>query len=382
MSDLQKVKLSQIISSSQFWMVTFVLYLTTQGLSLEDTYKLLSIFSITIVILEYPTGVLGDHFSHRLSTIFGYLLCSISFFLISFPGGFYYYAITLILTALASALISGSDTSFLHYSSRDFKKDFSEVRMYAIGMSVFSISIGGYLSSFDLRIPFYLSSFFFFIAALLLISTSRQKKDGFAGNIFARSLEGLKHTRDNKLLLNLMVVSAVLGAFFLSFKWFYNPLLIELKIDLIYWGFIIGFTTSLIAVGTYFYKKISTKNVIWPFILIILATFLIGFTNFLAISIGALVISQFIRGYMDNQLNVELNNAISISSRASIISLKSLLVRLFSSIYIFGAGFTLEKTSFLVMMSLTAGIILLSCLIPIIKIINIKKNSSLASIGS
>jgi MFS family permease len=353
--------------------------MTTQGLSLEETFKLLSIFSITIVLLEYPTGVLGDHFSHRLSTIIGYLLYSISFLLLSFSGGFYYYAFALVFGALAASLVSGSDTSFLHYLSDNFKKDSSDVHMYSIGMSVVSISIGGYLSSFDLRIPFYLSSFFFLVAALILISTSRQKKDNFTGNIFARSLEGLKHTRDNALLLHLMILSALLGAFFLSFKWFYNPLFISLNIDVAYWGLIIGFTTFLIAVGTYFYKKQSNRNIVMPFILIIMATFFIGFTEFASISLVALIFSQFIRGYIDNQLNVELNSAIAISSRASILSLKSLLVRLFSSLYIFGAGYILQGSSFFILMTLTAGALFIFCIIPIFKIVKLRKRLSFKS---
>lgn len=380
MSDLQKIKLSQILSSCQFWMVTFVLYMTTRGLSLEETFKLLSIFSIAIVVLEYPTGVLADHFSHRLSAISGYLLYSISFLFLSFSGGFYYYACALVFGAIAASLISGSDTSFLHYSSIDFKKDSSDVQMYSIGMSVVAISIGGYLSSFDLRIPFYLSSFFFMIAAIILASTSRQKKDNFKGNIFARSLEGLKHTRDNTLLLHLMILSAFLGAFFLSFKWFYNPLFVSLNIGVAYWGFIIGFTTLLIAIGTYFYKRFSNnKNIIIPFILVIMATFFIGFTKFISVSLIALLFSQFIRGYIDNQLNVELNGAIAISSRASILSLKSLLVRLFSSLYIFGAGVILQRTSFFILMALTAAILLVFCVIPLFKIIKLRKGLAFES---
>jgi MFS family permease len=374
MSDLSKIKISQVISSCQFWMVTFVLYMTTlRGFSLEQTFQLLGIFSISIVILEYPTGVMGDHFSHRLSNILGYFLYAIGFFLLSFPGSFYFYAFALFFGALAAALVSGSDTSFLHYASSNFKKDSSDVQMYSIAMSVFSISVGGYFSSFDLRIPFYLTSFFFFVAALILLSISRQKKDNFTGNIFARSLEGIRHTRENKLLSHIMILSALLGAFFLSFKWFYNPLFIDLKINLVYWGLIISFTTFLIAVGTYFYKRSKSDNIAIPFLLIIGATFFIGFTKFATISIAALIISQFVRGYIDNQLNVELNNAISISSRASILSLKSLLVRLFSSLYIFGAGLVLERTSFFILMTLTAGMLLITCTVPIMQIITIRK---------
>lgn len=374
MSDLGKIKLSKIISSCSFWMVIFVLYMTTiQGFSLGETYSLLGLFSIAIVLFEYPTGVIGDHFSHKWSVILGYLLYSGAALAASFSGGFSYYAVVLFFTALAISLLSGSDTAFLHYASKNFKKDSSEVRIYSIGMSVISISVGVFLFSINPSAPFYVTALFLFVSAMILLTTKNQKRDSFSGNIFARSSEGLRHVNDNKILFHTIIVSSVFGAFFLSFKWFYNPLLIDLGVEVVHWGWIISSITLLIAVGTYLYKKSLSENLFLPFFLIILTTFLIGFTNFFAISMIALVASQFIRGYIDTQLEVRLNDAISISSRASILSLKSLLVRLFSALYIFGVGFILEKTSFLVLMSMTAFLLFSFCIVSVMKIISRKK---------
>lgn len=376
MTNLQKIKLAQIIGSAQFWTVTFVLYMTTQGLSIEQTYLLLSIFSILVVVLEYPTGVIGDHFSHRLSITLGYFAFAIVFFLLSFPGSFAYYLTALIFGALGTSLISGSDTALLHSISKDFKKDSSDVRMYSIIVAAISLFLGGYLASIDLRLPIYCSIITSFIPGLLILSMKKiPRTDDFDGNIFKRSLEGLRHVRDNTILFHLMILSSIFGAFFLSFKWFYNPLFMELHIPVSSWGLIVGFATILIALGTYIYKRLShAENITTPIGIFIGLICLVGVTMSPTLSLIALVSSQLLRGYISSLFDVELNNAITgTTSRASILSLKSLFVRLFSSMYIFGAGFVLGKSSFLVLMVLTATLLLTLTVIPILKITSLKK---------
>lgn len=378
MSDLRKIQLAQILTAGQLWMVTIVLYFTMlRKLSSQEVYSLLSIFSFAMVLLEYPTGVIGDHFSHRNSILLGYVICALGLFLFAFPGNWYYYLIPALLFALGTSLTSGSDTAFLHATSKDFIKDSSNLQTISLIVSVITVSIGGYLSSYDLRIPFYLTAFLFLSAAGLIFFTKKQPKDNFQGNIFARSTGGIKYVWKNNLLFHLIIVSATIGSFFLSFKWFYNPLFLELHIPVSYWGFIIGFAVLLIALGNHLYRKFSTKNFLLPFLGVILTTFCIGLTSWGALALGALLLSQLIRGYIDNQFNIHINETIAISSRASILSLRSLFVRLFSALYIFGAGFILEKTSFFILMSLTSGILLLFCAFSLAKIIRIRKNENI-----
>lgn len=377
MTDLQKTKLSQVLVAGQFWMVTLVLYFTNErGFSLSEIYTLLTIFSIAIIALEYPTGIFGDHFSHRNSLILGNLFSSVGLLLFTLPGGWHYYLIPLCVFAIGTALTSGSDTAFLHHTSSDFIRDYADVRIYSLITSAITITLGGYLASFDLKIPFYATSLFCCIAMLLLISTKKQNKDSFSGNMFARGAEGLSHVWNNRILFHLMFVSGIIGAFFLSFKWFYNPLLLEIRIPVSSWGLIIALAILLIALGTHLYKKYSSRNILFSFLVLLVVLFCIGFTELGVFTLSALLLSQLIRGYLDSQLNIEINGAISVHARAGILSLQSLLVRLFSSIYIFGAGFILQKTSFFVLMTITAGLLLLSCLPSILRIAHIHKSKS------
>lgn len=370
MQNINKIKISLILSSCQFWLTSFVFYLSTNGINLEQSFLLLSIYSIIIVVFEYPTGVIGDFFSHKLSVIIGFLLFVLSMLLFSFSGSIYYYGFVITISALGTSLISGSDTALLHRASENFKKDLSQVRFYSLLMSASAITIGGFLSALDLRYPMYASALFFSIASIFLFLSQNYKNERIAGNIFATSAEGLKYSLSNKELFNLIKISSLLGAFFISLKWLYNPMFLELKIPLNYWGIIIAIAGVLIAGGVWIFKKFPNKNIAFIFILLIFSIFLIGITNITALPILGIFLNQSLRGYIDTQLDININHVIKKSVRASVLSLKSLLVRLESSVIIFLFGVILERSSFPILMSFFAVAIFILGIYPILKVKN------------
>ena len=368
MFNINKIKIALILGACQFWLTSFVLYLNTRGFDSEHAYFLLCLYSIAIVIFEYPTGVIGDFFSHKISLLLGFGLLTLSLILISFSGSVYYYGLILVLSALGSSLISGSDTALLHTASVDFKKDLSQVKFYSLLISATAITIGGFLSAMDLRYPLYASALSFFVAGTILSFAHNYKNERVAGNIFATSSEGLKYVIANKELLALVQVSALLGAFFISIKWFYNPLFLELKIPLNYWGVIIAIAGLLIASGVWVFKKFPEKNIVIIFIAVIISILFIGATDIATLPILAIFINQALRGYIDTQLDIKIHHAIQKSVRASVMSLKSLLVRLCSSFMIFLFGIILAKSSFFILMSAFAIGIFILGIYPILKI--------------
>lgn len=368
MQNINKIKTAFVLGACQFWLTSFVLYLNTRGINTEQAYFLLSLYSIAIIVFEYPTGVIGDFFSHKLSLVFGFISISLSMILFSFSGSIYYFGFILILTATGTSLISGSDNALLHKASTNFKKDLSQVKFYSLLMSASAISIGGFLSALNLRYPLYASALFFLAGSIFLLLTTNFKSERIAGNIFATAKEGFRYATANKELFNLIKISSLLGAFFISLKWFYNPLFLELKIPLSYWGIIIGLAGVLIASGVWAFNKFPEKNVFPIFITIVLSIFAIGLTDILALPIIAILLNQTLRGYIDTLFDVKINHAIKKSIRASVFSFKSLLVRLGSAVMIFLFGFILERTSFLIMMSIFAVGIFALGVYPILKV--------------
>lgn len=145
---------------------------------------------------------------------------------------------------------------------------------------------------------------------------------------------------------------------------------LELKIPLNYWGIIIAIAGVLIAGGVWIFKKFPNKNITFIFILLIFSIFLIGITNITALPILGIFLNQSLRGYIDTQLDININHVIKKSVRASVLSLKSLLVRLESSVIIFLFGVILERSSFYILMSFFAVAIFILGFYPISKVKN------------
>ena len=350
MTDLTRIKLANIFFSARFWVATMVLYLTSRDIPTAYVFQLIGFYYVMSVLLEYPTGVIGDYYSHRLSVFWGYIILAISYVLLSFSGGILFYGVTLFLLALGGSLVSGSDNALLYTASNNFKKDFSQVKTYGIIITFIAVSIGGFVSAIDLRIPLYLTAIFLIWAAILVIATkikAKGKTDG--ANIFSFGKEGIKHLFRSKQLLNIMIVSALVGAFFFSFKWLYNPLFLELELNVASWGILIGIATLLIAGGVKFYEKFSRLNIVLMALVLIGSVLVIGIT-LPTVALFGMFISHFMRGYLETKLTVDMNEAITESMRSSILSLKRLTIRVGAVIFMSVSGFLLDKTSIAIIM--------------------------------
>lgn len=293
MTDLRKVKTSLILGSARFWVIVIVLYLMTKNFSEEQIFHMIGVYYLISIAFEYPTGVVGDYFSHKISVFLGYLITTIALLFLVFVTSLWQMTLFYVVFAVGVTLISGSDTALLHSVSKNFKNDLSQVRMFSVIVSAVALSIGGWMGSIDLRIPFYLSATFLIIAALLLITTGKQKQEKVSGNIFATANEGLKEVLSNKILFHILIVSSVFSSLHFNLKWFYNPFFLSLGLKVEHWG-------------TFVYKRISEINIIISFIIAIIVLLMFGMTNLLTVSIIGFLFVHFVRGFLATKLIVDI----------------------------------------------------------------------------
>jgi len=360
MSNLAKVKLSKYLSSSLFWIAIIVFYLESTGLSLTQVYQLISIYSIGIVVFEYPTGVIGDYYSHKLSVFLGLFGIGITFFLLSFQGSFNYYLILVLLTALAFSLFSGSDVALLNSVSSNFKKDFADTKSISLIFRMFAIAIGGVVGAIDLKIPLYLTTITSFSAGLILLNVKVKKNDKGDGNIFDKAVEGMKFVTKRKELIGLVLLSSLMAGFYISIKWAFNPLFKEMNLPLEWWGILIGVATLANALGTRIYKRIKKASLLLSLGVVAVSMVITGLTVIPALAAAGLIILFFTRGVIETQVMVKINNKLTDSIRASIFSLRSLIGRLLSSLYLLSIGYILDLWSVLTLMIFSSVVVLIS----------------------
>lgn len=360
MSDLTKVKLSMILFSARFWIATFVLFFMSNGFTLSETYILIGIYYVASLLLEYPTGVIGDYYSHRLSVGLGYAILAVGYSLFFFAGGFWYYFALLMLTALGQALISGSDTALMHSVSKDFKKDYADTKTLTLISSFLAITIGGFVATYDLRYPVLLTAASLVPASLLVFSLKNYHFERQKGtDIFELGKQAMLFSWDNKNVLSFLLLGATVSGFFYSYKWLYNPIFQAIELPLGWWGFLAGVAVLFIAVGTKFYKHFSKISFLLLLFVIGISVSFSGLFSFPVIVVLGLILSHVFRGYFETKLMVDLNEELNPSYRSSILSFKGVIVRIVSGGYIFIGALAVKYFSLTLFLMGTAIAILI-----------------------
>lgn len=113
-SRLSRVRRVYFLITGLYWFATalpmplLVLIQRRRGMDLFEIGVLTAIFSITIVILEVPTGGLADAWGRRRVSMAAYFVMAASLLLLAVSGSFALFAMTFVLYGVGRALISGA----------------------------------------------------------------------------------------------------------------------------------------------------------------------------------------------------------------------------------------------------------------------------------
>lgn len=101
----------------------YLLMFEQNGLSVGQISMLLAIWSIPGVLLEIPTGILGDRFSRKMLIVLGGILKGLCYFTWIFSGSFLMYAIGFVFWGVGGALCSGAEEALLYDSLKVQNKE-------------------------------------------------------------------------------------------------------------------------------------------------------------------------------------------------------------------------------------------------------------------
>lgn len=348
MSNINRFKLAWLLSKSAFWIPLIIPFFNSKGFEADQVFLLLAVYSFFIVILEYPTGVIGDYFSHKLSVSLGFLISGIGLFLPLFtlPTIVYYFA--LFLLALGISLISGSDEALLYKLSSNFKKDLVNITSVTMVFGLLTIILGGFLGNINLNLPVLINASLYFISFLLMFTVKEPSKGvqkDIHTNIFAFAASGIHYLLSNKKLIGLFGINIPLSVFLLSMRWIYNPMFEVYKLPQYYWGIGISVFSLITILGSLVYKR--SKNIHVPIMacLFLASLLFIAPVNYIYISIISFSLMHFLLKFLDMYFVVEINKKLNDTMRASLVSLKSLFIRLLSAGYMLFISFVLAKFS-------------------------------------
>nr|WP_262495122.1 MFS transporter [Labilibacter marinus] len=336
-----------IIKIAKWFMLTMpilMLFYKDMGFSDRESFQLKAFYSIAIVIFEIPSGYVADVLGRRKTLIIGSILGTLGFLVYATTSGFYWFLIAEVILGIGQSFVSGADSAIMYDSLKQAGREKEYVKYEGRNFTVGNYSealagiIGGTLAAINMRYPFIFQTAIAFMAvpaSFMLIEPIRtgvRKKPGIKDIL---SVVWYATVKNAKLRYNLLY-SSILGTATLTMAWIYQLYLNDLGFS----EYAIGTTHTVLnlIVGTttlFAYKieaKLKPKMTIWLTSIIITGSYVLSGFMESAWILVILAVFYFSRGIATPVLKDYINRITSSDIRATVLSIRSLIIRGFFAI--------------------------------------------------
>lgn len=331
-------------------MPIIVIFFQENDLTITEIMILQAVYSLTIAMLEIPSGFLADSFGRRNSIFISTVFSFIGYIILSTYVGFNQYLIAEILLGIGASLISGADSALIYDTLLDLndKNSYTKIegKNYAIGNFSEAIAglLGGYLAiasiSLGLYLPMYIQTFVVMLSIPIAYSLVEPKRTFKIGKSLKSIIIIVQDTLiTNKKLKWYIIYSSAIGLTTLSIAWFVQPFLSTIEMPLIYFGIIWAALNIIAGITSYYSYLINNRNLLIIISLsITISLICLGFNISL---IGLIFISSIylLRGIITPHMRNLININTTSERRATVMSLRSFMIRLSFSLTVSILGY-------------------------------------------
>lgn len=320
-------------------MPIIVLFYEKHGLGLQDVFILKSIYSITAVALEIPSGYLADVWGRRKCLLYGCILFFGGYLCYSFTSTFHAFIFAEILLGIGQTLVNGADSALLYDTTLHYKKEELylryEGRITMIGNFAEALAgiFGGLLAAYSLRLPFYAQAIVAFSgipAALALKEFNIKSKIQSPVSEIIRIIKYSLIT--NKQLCYNIMFSGVIGAATLTMAWFVQPVLMYLKTPTSYYGIIWTVLNLTVGFAALYSDRADRYFGLKKMGILILTVIAGGYValafNLTYAGLAILLVFYIFRGFATPILKGYINQMTFSEMRATVLSIRNFIIRL------------------------------------------------------
>lgn len=327
------------------WWAIATLYLIFRITDVSQAVFLISFYSILIVILEYPTWVIGDYFWHKKSVVLWSLLYWIGMLVMTIPMPRWWYLFPLTINALWSALESWSDVWLLKSIVPNFKNIYPWYKSYISLVQFVAAIVTWYIFKVSPTLPVLITWIACLIATCIFITINvppiLQNRKLWFNNIYELGIEWLRSVFSAPILIVLLWSYAVSKWYVSSSKTIINTMWELLNIDILWLTYAVWWMYIARSVWSYLSKKLTNSSFSYiPSIIAILTillwvlTFTLSSWDWWLILIYFLVCALLIEA-INSLITIYVASTVQWKSVASILSFYNLSARLFTAVYLF-----------------------------------------------
>jgi len=360
-----------ILKVSHWFMLVMpivVLFYKENGLNVSQVFILQSVYSLSIVLLEIPSGYFSDALGLKNTIFIGAVLGFIGFAIYSISYGFWGFLMAEVVLGFGQSMISGADSALLYDSLVDAKQQDRyikhEGRMTSIGNFAEASAgiLGGLLAAVSIRYPYYgqtLVALLAVPAAFTLIEPKTEHNRLELGWKQIVDVVRFALVKNLRLRWNILL-SSVVGASTLTMAWFVQPWLIRADTPVEAYGAIWTVLNLLVGVAAMFAYRVELKLgrnrttgvlILFLFLGFVMAGFIMSYW-----AMPFIVIFYLARGVATPILKDSINRIAPAPMRATILSVRNFIIRIIFSVWGPFYGWLTDRWSLKVAL-ITAGFI-------------------------
>jgi MFS family permease len=343
--NVPKLYFIKAVRSFMLMLPVIVLFFKENGLDMKEIFLLQALFSLTVIILEIPTGYFSDTFGRKLSILIGGSIATLGWIVYALAYGFWQFLVAETILGFGLSFVSGADSAMLYDTllelSREFEYQKVEGRGLAIGVASEGLSsiIGGLLALISLRFPLYWDaavSFLIIPIALTLTKTQRRKKTTEKKSLKNMLALTKYYLHDHASVKWLIFYSAFVSTSTMVMFWFTQPYLISIKIPLEFFGAISAVLLATSAIFSWnahrMEKHLGQRTIFLMLIALPTAGYFL-LSSFSSVWCGVFLLLFYVTRGINNPVSLDYINRLVLSDvRATVLSARNLVGRVIFSI--------------------------------------------------
>jgi MFS family permease len=301
---LRSIKLIRIetaLTSFILFMPVTYLLLADIGLSQAQIGLTQTIFALTMLFLEVPTGYFADRVSRKMSNFSGDIFIAFAVLIYYFANSFWPIVLAEIIFGIGLSLTSGADSALLRAHAKiaglSYKKLAARISTLSFIYSGIGAILGGLIGASSIRFVFLAQAVVFLIAGLFSFFIKDAGKNRITDKHPIQDVREIVRycLRGHKVLAWRIILGASLTVSTYMIIWFLTPSFLKAGIDIKYHGLMFAAISIFAIAGSTVIEKGLEIKLTTAFLVSAIAYFALG-VHIGLISIFLFLLTSFSRG--------------------------------------------------------------------------------------